>query len=508
MITALLICLTILGKLTALAKEIVFASLFGVGSETDAYFVANQLPGVLWLAIYTTIPSVFMPMYIRALSNPDSAAKIANEAIRYYMIVAVLMTAFCWAFTGTIVSLVAPSVDSFTHDRAVELTRIMALGFILTGYVGVQSAIQQSNRKFAPPLAVPVINNMLALAAIYIAFLFGNVAIAVVGAVGAYVVQAAIQRYQTLGFYKTRLGIKIRSATWQRLSLLSLPMIFAVVLDQANILIGTAIASGFGTGAISHLNYATRLSLFVAGLFSWLVSYLFFPALAANAARDDDLANAAVLTRSIALIAVATAPMAAGALALRSDVVNLIYGRGAFGPDDVQTTATLFGILGLSVMFVALRELLNRIYFSYQKTIAPLLIGIVAAAVNVVSSLILSRIFGIWGVAAGTVLAALTFCLGQVGILALWKPDLLEKRLAVYFFASLLAGTAAYFAVQTVYPSLFHWHILFRFVFSGAMVAIVYAPVLGGLLFISGVSPSAAIVQLYGRPVGFLKWVR
>lgn len=499
MIAVWLMVLAIVGKLTALAKDIAFAGLFGTGVSADAYFVANQIPGFIWLAVYGTIVSVFAPMYVRRIVNRKAAGELANDALRYYFYLAVLLTAICWMAADLLVWVAAPSLDERTHELAVELTRIMVLGFSLTGYVGVQNAIQQAHRRFIPPLAVPVVNNLLAILAIVLAWYWDNIAIAVAGAVGAYLVQAIIQRLQTLRFYATELKLKVSGDVMKRLTLLSAPVSVVLILDQLNILVGNALASDFGTGAVAQFNYANRLALFVAGVFSWLVSYVFFPALARNAAEADDGANAALMTRALAIILITTAPTAAGSLAMRSDIVTFIYERGAFDSADVVATASLFGFLGVGIIFAATRELLNRAFFSYQRTTAPLLAGIIAIVANVGLSLWLVKQIGLPGIALGNALAAIVFFLCQMALLKHWKPELLQGLLLRYAMAVAVAAVAAYFATEGVNGILpARWSVLLRLALASLATLLAYLTILALLLSGLGISPRRAFAELTG----------
>lgn len=490
--------LTIVGKLLAVAKDIVLAGLFGVSVQTDAYFIANQIPSVLWLAFYTTIGSVFMPMYVRRLAAGTEASELAGEAVRFYSYVALTLTAFCFVFAHQLVGLVAPHAAPETKSLASYLCRIMATGFIFTGYVGIQSVVQQAHRRFMPPLIVPVINNLLATIAVVAAWRVNNVAVAAAGAVAAYLVQAIIQRWQTWRLYTSTRGWRIRRTTWQRLLLLSIPMILAVALDQLNAFVGVAFASQFGNGAISHLNYANRLSIFIAGLFSWLVSYLFFPTIAGHAASENDVSNANVITRALAIILLTTTPAAAAALALREQIITFIYGRGAFTDADVKITATMFGFFGLGIIFTCVRDPLNSIFFSYQRTKAPLVIGIGATISNVVSTYLLIPLLGLTAIPIGASLGALCLCFLQVSAIAIWKRQLLTRRLGVYFILSASAGIVAYCVTHETIASLTGMPLLAGLIINGAITVSVYVGALAFLLRAIGLSPRVVIDELRG----------
>ncbi len=469
------VILSLSGKFLAFIKDVVLASLFGAGVGTDAYFIANLIPGLVWLAILTTISATFLPQYVKLKQTGEGEEiTFAQQAVRLYFYLALFLAVVGFVFAKQIVQLSAHAAPSETQQLAVHLTRIMVIGFIFTGYVGIQNVLQQVHGRFLSPLIVPVTNNMTMISAIIIASYYDNIAIAVGGAVLAWLFQTPIQRWQTRHIYAVQFDWRVSPQTWARLSLLSVPIALAVFLDQLNIFIGITIASGFGPGAISHLNYASRLALFAAGLFSWLVSYFFFPSLAENAAKQDHAANGRLLTRSLSIILLTTAPIAAVGLAMRTEIVTLVYGRGAFTAKDVTETAMVFGFYGLGIIFISMREMLNRTFFSYQKTVTPLLIGVGAAIVNLAVSLILSPQIGVAGIALGAAAGALFFAILQIGLLWMWKPVLITRQLGVIFGIAVAASAVSYAAARLSLDQITDWHFFARLCSISVVALTVY----------------------------------
>lgn len=468
------ILLTLLGKIGALLRDIALSFGFGAGPQTDAYFIANLIPGLMWAAISVSIPSVLIPIYLARGRSRAEAERLLREAIRLYCFAGALAMVFAYFLANQIVGITAPDASATVRNLAVSLTRIMALGFCFTAYVGVQNALQQAHGRYLAPLTVPVVNHSITIAAILIAAHYGSIGIAVAGAVLGWAVQAPIQRWHTRDLYRFLPGWRVRRETWQKIALLSGPIAVGVFLDQVNIYVGIAVAARFEEGAISHLSYASRLALFLANLVSWLVAYFLFPRLASEAASRDDAGSARTLGAGIVIITAFTAPMMAMSLLFGPEIIHFIYARGAFGEASVAATAAVFAPLLIGALFIGLREMLNRVFFSYQRVVAPLVIGIMAAIVNLGVSLWLSRTLGLVGIAIGASAAAFVFVALQLAVLATWRRGLLDVRAFGQAGALCLAAACAYVGGAWMMPWIGPLHYLIRLAIGCLFVGGIY----------------------------------
>lgn len=444
--------ITIAAKFSAFFRDVVLSYYFGVGAATDAYFIASLLPGLAWLAVLTTVSTVFLPYYTDVRHQSVSArVKLAHEATQIYLVASAVLAALCMMLAGPIVRVTAPSAAPATLALARELTIIMAVGFLFTGYVGLQNAIQQAHGRFLPPLAAPLANNLISVVAICFAGWAHSIRFAAIGSVIGWAIQAPLQRVGTFRYHPIRWAWHAKLTTVRRLSTLAAPAMLGTLLDQVNIYVGIAVAGRLGPGAISHLNYAARLATFLATGFSWLVSYFLFPRLALFAARRNDHEVGRTLTAGIFIIIAFTAPLLVVVITSKEAFVGLVFGRGAFGSNDVAATSVVFGFYAWGILFIAVREILNRVFFSFQRTAIPLFFGVISFVVNAASALLLSRHMGVAGVAIAAALSAFTYAALQIAALAVWKRTILQAelmRLVIIVAVATIASSAGVLLVD------------------------------------------------------------
>ena len=107
--------------------------------------------------------------------------------------------------------------------------------------------------------------------------------------------------------------------------------------------------------------------------------------------KTDELrASIAAALRGVTLFAL---PASVGLILLSKPLVALLYQRGEFNENDVGLVAWSLvwyaaGLVGHSIM-----EILTRAYYAQHDTKTPVIIGTVAMGLNVVFSILFSRLF-------------------------------------------------------------------------------------------------------------------
>ena len=132
-----------------------------------------------------------------------------------------------------------------------------------------------------------------------------------------------------------------------------------------------------------------------------------YPLMANKLNEGDNKGFSLYLTKSISIIALLLVPISIGFILLNKEIISAFYERGKFNDVAVGITASAFLGYSLVLPFTGVRDILNSSLFSMQKTKITTINGVIGVVVNIILSITLSKVFGIFGVAIASTISSM-----------------------------------------------------------------------------------------------------
>jgi putative peptidoglycan lipid II flippase len=147
-----------------------------------------------------------------------------------------------------------------------------------------------------------------------------------------------------------------------------------------------------------------------------------------------------LVEKMVIAVAFLLVPLVAFIVALRTELLGVLFGRGAFDAAAVDATAVALLYYALGIIPFLVTPLLSAVFFSLQDSATPLKIGMVCVAANAGLDAILMLGLGHGGIALATSLVA------AVRAFLLWvylRPRLGELRSRSVLGSLLVSSGAA-----------------------------------------------------------------
>jgi putative peptidoglycan lipid II flippase len=396
-------------KLLGFLRQAAIAGVFGSNSSTDIYFISNEfmvnVSGAFTTALTTALVTVYIA--IAAKDGKKSAGQLASRVLTMFLMAAAILLLFLDVFANQVGSLLAPAYDAAQLQQLAHYLRLFSAAFIFSAIQSIYAAVLNANNIFVPGKLYGVVFSPLAILAIV---LWGD-ALGISALVYAYylanVLQIIFLHVRCRGLYSFRPSLSVRDERLKQVGRLALPILISNVVIQFDGVVDKAICSYLGSGVASAYTYAHTLEQFVTGTFTATITMVLLSRFASLAAENDSQNMRLTLEKSVSAMILILAPVTLIAMLCAGDIVTVVYMRGEFTAENVTVTA--MALLGFAIGFplVALREIMIRVHFAYQKTQLPMVISICSVVLNIVLSLILSQFVGILGVTAATSLSSI-----------------------------------------------------------------------------------------------------
>ena len=276
-------------------------------------------------------------------------------------------------------------------------------------------------KRFVVPAATPVLLNFASIAAaIWLGPQFAKwgtepIYAQAVGVMVGGVLQLAIQvpALKRVGAMP-RIGLlpgKVRAA-WAhpgvgRVMRQMAPALIGVSVAQISVVINTQIASHQGVGAVSSLDWASRLMEFPTALLGVALGVVLIPQLSAANGRKDAAAYSGLLDWGLRLVLLLALPCAVALLVFPKALLAGLFQRGAFDAAAVQQTAVALMGYGVGLMGLIGVKILAPGYYARQDTRTPVKIAIVVLVLTQLMNLAFVPFIGHAGLALSVSLGAM-----------------------------------------------------------------------------------------------------
>lgn len=412
--------LTLLSRITGLARDIIIARTFGASALTDAFWVAFRIPNLLRrLFAEGAFTQAFVPILAEVKQTSADQAAVRQTVDRVAMaLFSVLSLITLLGIVGAPIVVLAIASGLSTPDRVTEydaavwMTRIMFPYIVCMSLVSFASGVLNTWKRFAVPAFTPVLLNLSMIgASIWLAGYVGEPIYALAfGVMIGGVAQLAVQWWAI-----SRLGLRPRitspakafsDKTVGRVMRQMLPATLGVSVAQISILINTNIATWLTPGSVTWLSFADRLMEFPTALIGVALGTVLLPTLSkahADQAHDD---YSKLLGWGMRLVYVLGLPAALAMIVLADGLVATLFQYGAFTANDVYQTELAVMAYAVGLLGLLLVKILAPGFYGKQDIKTPVKIAILVLVLTQLFNLALVPILAHAGLALAIGLGA------------------------------------------------------------------------------------------------------
>lgn len=446
-------------KLLGFAEKQLIAYYFGAGSYVDAWFVAVSVPTMLFLFVREVLEPAFLPVFMGYLDSgrPDRGWHLFTCIGAGIIVLSLSVAMVAYLNADTVAQWLAPGFSAAAVEQTGELIRVTIFGGAILAISTLTYITLNGYKRFAAPASGDLALKAVSVACIVLlvsdlgllAFAVGLVA----GSAGRLLVHLlALKRELRWLSWPRRYNIE----DLREFSGLMAPLLIGVLFAQIADLADNFFSSLAGAGGVAARTFAQKIIDLPVVLVPYALSVVAFPHFVTfvEQRKWDDLYR--LLTRLLLGLALIFSGLSVAVFLLSEPIVTILLQRGAFSASATELTARVLRFYALGLVTFAFEAVLVPVYFAMRDTRTPVIVGILAVAVDIGLAASLVGSWGVASVAVALTVAKTTKVIILGVLLKRRRPGLrlgpVVRSALRLVAASLVAGVGTQILI-TAYPS-------------------------------------------------------
>ncbi len=434
--------LALASKAIGFFRETLIAGYYGATAETDAFFLAQSMPGMIFPSVCNSLSTAFITLYVtRSTSRGEDEGDLyASRMVFGTLLISLALSLVGVLLASPLMPLLAPGFTPGQVALAAHLTRLTMAAFPLTMLQYMLTAILNAKKLFVSSQVAALAYNLVVILATYMVGDQQSMDLLTLSVIGGHVTTVmllAILCWRHVRFKK--LVNPLHPDTVQ-LVRMGLPILLGNSVVQIQQIVDKALGSTLPEGSLSAINYGNTLGGLVVTVLVTSLTTVLYPNLTREAAEGDTENYGQILTKSMSGLTALMVPITCVTILCAKDVVEIVYGRGSFDSSAVESTSLVLACYAPMFLFCAVREVLTRAYFAIQDTKTPMINSAISVSCNVVLSLVLTPWLGIVGITLGTSISTLLTALLLLKSIRKKMPQLCLSGFYRNLFHQIAAG--------------------------------------------------------------------
>ena len=499
--TIVILAVSIIAKFASFISEAVMAAYLGTTVQSDAFYMVSGIQQVLYPMLSVGIWKVFLPLYKEKIAKKeeDQANNLANKVITIFTLISIIFAFVIFVFSDIVVAVIAPGFTGDTKSICSQLVRISAPLYIFILVSAIYASMLQAHNKFFGSKVREVISHIPSIvAAIFFYHRFGIEAMAI-----SLVVASLLRFLIELPFvdwgYRYKPDLKLKD---QNLAIMGkrLPAAFlSEGVVQINTLVDKTMASSLSTGAISSLNYGSKLMNVVSGLLSSAIATALFPQMVELIALNKREELNRLMTKILNIFAVLMIPASLACLLFSKPLVTAVFQRGAFTADSTSQTAAIFAGYCVGLFFIACNSILSNVFFGHGDTRTPLIASTVNLGANVVGNIVFIGLWGAPGLALSTSTSAIVAF--TIRMILARKYITIDAKNFMSVIMRVVPASAVCCGIPTIICYLIHTNVYLELILAAVLGIAIYFI----MLKLFKVKEMDFLISLFSEKIGKLK---
>ena len=249
--------MTMLSRISGLARDIVIAVCFGADAKTDAFFVAFKIPNFFRrLFAEGSFSQAFVPVFTeyKEQRGINAVRDLASHITGALGLCLLLITSLMALAAPLVIFVFGPGFEPERHELAAQMLRYTAFYLLFISLVALSAGIQNSYQRFKAAAFTPVLLNLcLIAAALWLpAYLDTPIMALAIGVFIAGLVQLLFQ----IPFLLRLKMLPVPRFNWRhsgmrRVLKLMLPAMLSSSVVQISLVLDTIIASFLVAGSVT-----------------------------------------------------------------------------------------------------------------------------------------------------------------------------------------------------------------------------------------------------------------